>query len=231
MDWRPRITLTYAQSLDGRIATATGDSRWISGEETLRLAHELRNEHDGILVGIGTVLADDPQLTCRIPGGRNPHRVVLDSELRTPLDSHAASQAHEVTTTIFCRPDAPADRRASLEAAGVEVVTLAGGPRSEAAANGNGSQLGLNEVLRDLRAAGVRRLLVEGGSGILTNLFAARLVDRLVLVCAPLVIGTGTSAVGDLQVRRLATAWRGHTVSVRQAGEDIVWEVRFDDQL
>ena len=100
-DWRPRVTLTYAQSLDGRIATSTGQSQWISGEQTLRLAHELRRDHDAILVGAGTVVADDPRLTCRIEGGRNPHRCVLDTSLRIPLTSHVVAQTHEAPTSLF----------------------------------------------------------------------------------------------------------------------------------
>lgn len=213
--------MAYAQSMDGRIATITGDSQWISGDATLELAHRLRNEHDGILVGIGTVLADDPQLTCRIPAGRNPHRFVLDSTLRTPLGSHVAAQAHDVQTTVFCDADvhSPAveGRRAELVRRGVSVRTA---PRE-------GAGLDLGAILEQMRAIGIDSLLVEGGAGLLTALYAARLVDRVVLVSAPVIIGTGTEAVAELGIERLADAWRGTTRSVRQAGDDIVWEIDF----
>lgn len=225
MEWRPRITLTYAQSLDGRIATVTGDSQWISGDDTIRLAHELRDAHDAILVGIGTVLADDPRLTCRLPGGHSPHRIVLDSTLRTPLDAHVVTGAREVPTTIFCGPDAPARRSEHLRQAGVEVVQeiLRTGPDE------GGALMSWQTVLSELRRREMASLLVEGGAGVLTSLFRNRLVDRLVLVSAPVVIGSGRAAVGDLGVEQLSEAWRGRTVNVRQAGEDIVWEVEFEN--
>ena len=220
MKGRPRITITCAQSLDGRIATRTGKSRWISGDETLKVAHELRNEHDAILVGIGTVLADNPQLTCRLPGGRNPHRVVLDSRLRTPLDSHIVTQAGDVPTTIISNGTSPVELREPLEAAGVHVVAL----RDE------GDGLDLTSVMSYLGGHGIATLLVEGGSRVITSCLAARIVDRMVLVSAPLVIGTGTEAVGDLGVTELSEAIRGRTRSVRIAGNDIVWEIDFGNE-
>lgn len=218
MDPRPRITLSYAQSLDGRIATRTGDSQWISGEKTLQLAHQLRNDNDAILVGVGTVLADNPRLTCRLTEGRNPHRVVLDSRLRTPMDSYIVRQATEVTTTICCTNGVPPERRAPFEAAGVRVAILPG----------NDERLELHGVLRHLAKLGITSVLVEGGAGVITSFFAAHLVDRLVLVTAPLVIGTGTEAVGDLGTERLSETMRGRTHSVYQADNDIVWEIAFE---
>jgi len=226
MQRRPRITLTYAQSMDGRIATATGDSQWISGAETLRLAHELRARHDAIMVGVGTVIADDPQLTCRIDGGRNPHRVILDTTLKTPTSSHVAADARAIPTTVFHQRPNPGDpaepdlaeRAARLAALGVALRPVA------RARDG----LDLRAVLAELRAMGFESLLVEGGSRLLTSLYAARAVDRVILVGAPVVIGAGTEAVRDLGLRRLADAWRGTTVGVRQAGDDVVWEISFE---
>lgn len=224
------MTLTYAQSLDGRIATATGRSQWISGDETLHLAHELRRAHDAILVGAGTVIADDPRLTCRIEDARNPHRCVLDSSLRIPTASHVVAQADEVPTTVFYAAspasttpvaDAALARRArALEQAGVTLLAV------PAAAHG----LDLRAVLGHLYASGIASLLVEGGSGVLTSFYRARLVDRLVLVSAPMVVGAGTEAVADLGVERLESAQRGTTRSVRQVGDDIVWEIDFVDE-
>jgi len=226
MERRPLITLTYAQSMDGRIATVTGDSQWISGPQTLRLAHELRDRHEAIMVGVGTVIADDPQLTCRIDGGRNPHRVVLDTTLRTPEGSHVAADARTVPTTVFHARSAPEDDAArALSERAARLASLGVDLRPVATERG---RLDLNAILAELHAMGFRSLLVEGGSRLLTSLYAARLVDRVVLVSAPVVTGAGTEAVGDLGLRRLADAWRGTTVGVSQAGDDIVWEISFE---
>lgn len=218
---RPRVTLTYAQSLDGRIATSTGQSQWISGEQTLRLAHELRRDHDAILVGAGTVISDDPRLTCRIEDGRDPHRCVLDSGLRIPPTAHVVAQAGEVATSVFHDASAtdPActQRAHTLTEAGVELVAV---PATEGG-------LDLHAVLEYLRAIGCASLLVEGGSAVLTSFYRARLVDRLVLVSAPMVVGSGTDAVGDLGIEELSGAQRGTTRRVRQLGDDIVWEIDF----
>lgn len=211
---RPRILMSYAQSADGRIATRTGDSRWISGPETLHLAHELRHEHDAIVVGVGTVLADNPQLTCRLPGGANPHRVVLDTALRTPMTSHMATQAPAVPTTVFCGPDAPRDAESRLADEGVNVI------RTPLA----GNRIRLESVLEHLLQAGLESLMVEGGAGVITSFYRSGLVDRVLLVCAPMIIGSGTEAVRDLDVHALADAMRGTTASVRQLGNDVVWE-------
>jgi riboflavin-specific deaminase-like protein len=223
-EWRPRVTLSYAQSLDGRIATASGQSQWISGNETLRLAHELRRDHDAILVGAGTVIADDPRLTCRITDGRNPHRCVLDSSLRIPTTARVVAHAGEVATSVFhdgsAADDGFARRARTLGNAGVALV---GVPASE-------HGLDLRAVLERLYASGVTTLLVEGGSGVLTSFFRARLVDRLVLVSAPMIVGRGIEAVGDLGVERLSSAQRGTTRSVRRLGDDVVWEIDFEGE-
>ncbi|MFW6293529.1 MAG: RibD family protein [Spirochaetota bacterium] len=218
---RPRVTLTYAQSLDGRIATSTGKSRWISGEQTLRLAHELRRDHDAILVGAGTVIADDPRLTCRVERGRDPHRCVLDSRLRIPATAHVVAHAGEVATSVF-HAESAADptctqRAQALREAGVELVAV---PATE-------EGLDLHAVLEHIGALGYASLLVEGGSAVLTSFYRARLVDRLVLVSAPMVVGTGTEAVGDLGIEDLSGAQRGTTRRVRQLGDDVVWEIDF----
>ena len=211
-------TLSYAQSLDGRIATVTGASRWISGDATVELTHGLRDEHDAILVGIGTVIADDPKLTCRIEGGTDPHRIVLDSSLRTPFTSHICSLAGDVKTTIFCGNRTDTKREHRLRETGVEIERL---PHESLSTQ-------LPAVIARLEQLGVRSLMVEGGTQVLTSFFRHRLVDRVVLVAAPIVIGDGTQAVADLGITELADAPRGRTVSVYQAGDDIVWEMQFE---
>jgi riboflavin-specific deaminase-like protein len=214
----PRITVSYAQSLDGRIATATGDSRWISGPSTLRLAHRLRRDHEAILVGIGTVLRDDPQLTCRLPGGRSPVRVVLDSALRLPPESRLARGAGQGPVLTFT-VGAPAARRAALEALGVRVVESP--PEEE-------GRIALRWALEHLAGLGYSSLLVEGGARVITSFLRQHLVHRLLVVVAPLLIGEGVQAVGDLGVRALADALRPARCRVRRFGAERVWEREFD---
>jgi riboflavin-specific deaminase-like protein len=215
----PAVTESFAQSLDGRIATHTGSSQWISGAETLTLAHELRRDHDAVLVGIGTVLADDPKLTCRLPGVEaQPLRVVLDSRLRLPEGSYLATSARDHDTVVFTAPDAPLDRRRLLEAMGVRVVSV----------DRHGEGLDLHAVLRELETLGAFTVLVEGGSGVITRFLALGLVRRMVVVIAPIIIGNGVQAVGDLNVGDLSRALRPTSRSVSTMGDDVVWELSFD---
>ncbi|GAB4222173.1 MAG: hypothetical protein Kow009_13870 [Spirochaetales bacterium] len=214
------ITLGWAQSLDGRIATITGDSRWISSNATLKLAHRLRRDNDAILVGIGTVLKDDPELTCRLLRNcRNPVRVVLDTNLHLPSDSRIARTAREVRTVVFVGKNRydPA-RRTERELQGLEI--------REAELDGRG-RLDLFDVMEKLGDMGVRRLFVEGGSAVLTSFLQNRLFDRLIVVTAPLLLGKGIPAVGDLGVQVLSDALRPEQVRVRKMGSDIVWDLSF----
>jgi diaminohydroxyphosphoribosylaminopyrimidine deaminase / 5-amino-6-(5-phosphoribosylamino)uracil reductase len=195
---RPLVTLKLATSLDGRIATRSGVSHWITGDEARQRAHHLRASHDAIVVGSGTALADDPELTCRLPGlaERSPVRIVLDGRLRLPPSSRLARTAREVPTWLITRADADAKRRAALERSGVEVLTVASTP---------GEHIGLELALAALAARGLTRVLVEGGSALAAALLRARLVDRLVWFQAPLLIGgDGLPAIGTLAADTLA---------------------------
>ena len=192
---RPLVTLKLATSLDGRIATRAGASRWITGEAARRRAHQLRATHDAIVIGSGTALADDPALTCRLPGldDRSPVRVVLDGRLRLPPTSNLAVTARDVPTWVVTRAGADPRRRAALERQGVEVLTAAGAPAD------------IKGALAALAARGLTRVLVEGGATVAAALLRARLVDRLVWFQAPVVIGgDGLAAVADLGVDALA---------------------------
>jgi riboflavin-specific deaminase-like protein len=214
---RPYVTVSYAQSADGRIATAEGRAERISGPESLEFAHTLRRDHQTVLVGIGTVLKDDPLLTCRLPGGcPSPVRVVLDSHLRMPEDSRLAASARDYRTIVFTLPGSSAEHERRLQAAGVEVE------RAEAGEDGRPD---LRLVLRRLAGLGFRSLFVEGGARVITAFLGSRLVDTLYLVSAPLFIGRGTEAVGELHTTDITAAPRGRTVSLRRAGEDVIWEI------
>lgn len=219
----PMVIASFAQTADGQIATAAGASRSISGSETLTLAHRLRDYADGILVGIGTVLRDDPELSCRIPGGSSPERVILDAGLRMPLDSRIVTTSRSIPTTLVTALDAPeerADHATALERAGLRLKTL---PVES-------GYISIPALLRELGGAGMRSLFVEGGSHVLTSFLAARAIDRILLVTAPLLMGRGipafagpTGPEGSVPAmpERLRLKRRGRL----QLGRDMVWEV------
>jgi riboflavin-specific deaminase-like protein len=208
---RPFVTLSWAQSVDGSIALEQGRRYAVSGPESLSLTHALRSEHDAILVGIGTLLADDPQLTVRLWEGPSPNPVVLDSRLRTPLSSRLVADAGTRPLRIACTSAADASGRAQLEARGAEVLCL------PAWANG---WVDLDELLRSLYTAGVRRLMVEGGAKVLTSFLRASLGDFAVVTVAPVLLG-GLPAVGALERGHLP---RLRDVSSHRLGDDWVLE-------
>lgn len=198
---RPGVTLKLATSLDARVATSTGHSQWITGPDSRARGHLLRANHDAILVGIGTALADDPELTCRLPGleAANPVRVVLDSHLRLPLTSKLAQGAASVAPTwLVTLNSADQARAAALEALGVRILRVApddtGHPPIAA-------------ILTSLAGQGITRLLVEGGPTVATAFLKAGLVDQIEWFRAPMLIGgDGLPAVGALGVDTLTQA-------------------------
>lgn len=216
---RPQVTISYAQTLDGRLATRTGSSQWISGPESLRFAHELRARHDAILVGIGTVLADDPRLTVRLVPGRDPLRIVLDSGLRIPHEAAVLRDGAARGTVVACVAGAAPDRQAALEVLGATVLALP--PGAEGGVD-------LAALLAALGARGVRSLMVEGGARLITALLRARLADRLAVCVAPKILGEGISAVGDLGITCLANACTLQDVTVTLCGADVIMEGRLD---
>jgi GTP cyclohydrolase II len=211
---RPHVVLKYAQTLDGRIATRTGDAKWISGEPERQLSHAMRAGCDAVLVGARTLLQDDPQLTVRMVPGASPLRVVLDSTLRTPLTAKVLSD--DAATVILCRPDADPARRRALESSGATVRDVGPGPDG----------LRVDEVLRLLRSIGIASLLVEGGGRVITSMLRAAAVDRVVVSLSPTIIGSGVEAVGPLGVDRVSNGIRLVNRSVFLAGDDVL--VGFD---
>jgi diaminohydroxyphosphoribosylaminopyrimidine deaminase/5-amino-6-(5-phosphoribosylamino)uracil reductase len=212
----PFVTAKYAMSLDGKIATASGDSRWITGEEARRYAHELRRVSDAIMVGINTVLRDDPQLTARdeqgLPLPRQPLRVVVDSAGRLPP---TARLLREPGRTLLVGARVPSNRAHLLRQAGAEVLNL---PSED-------GRVDLAALLRELGNREVTALLAEGGGILLASLFEAGLVDKVAAFIAPLIIGgrEATTPVEGQGVRRVAEAWRLERVRVLQLGEDVLF--------
>ncbi len=211
---RPWVSAKAAISLDGRIATRTGHSQWITGEAARRRGLELREEHDAILVGVGTVLADDPRLTRRL--GLNPgddwHRVILDSRLRTP-DSAVVVQSDPELTTVIHTPEAALEDRERLDAAGVELVELPADERGRVEIGG---------VLDHLGDLGIAALLIEGGAEIHGSFFDADAVDELFFFVAPMIIGgEAPAAVGGTGVASLEMARRYHFEDLSHHGDDL----------
>jgi 5-amino-6-(5-phosphoribosylamino)uracil reductase/diaminohydroxyphosphoribosylaminopyrimidine deaminase/5-amino-6-(5-phosphoribosylamino)uracil reductase len=211
------VTVSYAQTLDGRLATASGSSRWISGPESLRFAHELRAGHDAIMVGVGTVCRDDPRLTVRLVPGRDPLRVVVDSTLRTPPTAAVLADGAAAGTVLAVTERAPAERCAAMRALGATVLALPAG------ADG---RVDLGALLAALRGRGGGSVMAEGGAGLITALLRARLVDRLAVCVAPKLLGAGIEAVGDLGIGDLARALTLRDVTVTLYGVDLVIDGR-----
>lgn len=213
---RPLVTVKAAATLDGRIATASGESRWITGDAARAYGHGLRARHDAIAVGIGTVLADDPDLTCRLPGlaRRSPVRIVFDSRLRLPLDSRLVATAGEMATWVLCCEKADAAARQALTAAGVIVIQVAAG------ADGRPD---MRVAFAELARRGLTRVLVEGGGRLIAAVLRADLVDRLAWVRAPKILGgDAVAAVGALEVDALADAPGFERTGMLETGADVV---------
>ena len=207
---RPYVVVKFAQTLDGRIATSTGDARWISGEAERRASHALRAACDAVLVGMGTVLRDDPRLTVRMVPGASPIRVVLDSRLRVP--DHAKVLDDDAATTIVTTESSPEERRTELRRRGISVIVVRAG------SDGVDLAAAMSALLRD----GIRSVLVEGGAAVITSFLSTGLADRLVVGIAPRVLGTGTEAVGDLGIAEVADSLRVYRRAVHVVGDDVL---------
>lgn len=214
---RPIVLLKLATSLDGRIATASGESRWISGPDSRVETHRLRAASDAVLVGSGTALDDDPELTVRlVPApAKPPLRVVLDSRLRLPLRARLIASLKDAPLLVIGCEGAPAAARAALEGAGAQVALT---PRHR-----DGVDLDAALALLQTRF-GVARLMIESGGGVAASFVKARLVDRLEWVRAPILLGAeGRPAIDALGMKRLSDAPAFTRLAVREIGPDL-WE-------
>lgn len=197
---RPYVHAKWAMTLDGKIATRTGDSKWISNETARRAVHELRGRMDGILIGIGTALIDDPLLTARPPGPRIANRIVLDSKARLPLTAQLVRTAAAVPTIVAISPSAPAENIEALRQAGCDVLLPS--PDHEAAPR-------LLALLDELGKRRWTNLLVEGGSDVLGRFLDAKAIDEVHVFVAPRLVGggQGKTPVAGRGVESLAEAW------------------------
>jgi len=213
---QPWVTLKMALTLDGKIATHTGASRWITGSLSRARAHELRDSHDAVLVGIGTILVDDPQLTTRLPGGngRDAVRVILDSRLKIPLTARVINLVSTAPTLVATTTAAPAETREKLLSRGIEVLSL---PAKD-------GRVAWQPLLEALARRNITSILVEGGAEVNVTALASGAVDKVIAFIAPKILG-GTTApgpVGGLGVASPDAAWQLEKLEIEPCGEDVM---------
>lgn len=212
----PFVTLKIAQTLDGRIATASGESKWITGEKAREEGHRLRNSNDAILVGINTVLKDDPSLTTRIPGGRDPIRVIVDSRLRIPLNAKVLTQRSSSKTCIATLETMPKDKLVKLLDVGAEILL----------ARGRKGHVDLKYLMKMLGSFGITSVLIEGGAEVNASALKSGIVDKVVMFVAPKLM-TGTDSlcsIGGKAPVILSQAVVLHKVTSRFVGGDLMIE-------
>jgi diaminohydroxyphosphoribosylaminopyrimidine deaminase / 5-amino-6-(5-phosphoribosylamino)uracil reductase len=203
----PLVVLKMAMSLDGQTATAPGDSPWISGTESREMVHRWRSESDAIAVGIGTALTDDPLLTARIEGARQPLRVVFDSQARLPLDSQLLKTLDQAPVVVMAAPDAPSERVSALKNAGAEVLPTTG----------------IEQALRELGPRNITSLFLEGGKTLATSFLSADLIDESRTFIAPMLLG------GSQSERAPADRLVALDSSVDQVGDDVLIAARYKE--
>ncbi|HXG19426.1 MAG TPA: bifunctional diaminohydroxyphosphoribosylaminopyrimidine deaminase/5-amino-6-(5-phosphoribosylamino)uracil reductase RibD [Methylomirabilota bacterium] len=211
---RPMVILKLAASLDGRIATANGDSHWISGALSRRLVHELRNRVDAILVGAETVRLDDPQLTCRIRGGRDPLRIILDGRLTISPTARVCTQSSAAKTVVVTAENGGADhKRAALEQQGVEVL---GFPAKQ-------GRIRLTPLLQELGRRGIKSVMIEGGGQVAAAALQEGVVDKVFFFYGPTLLGgEGRPMIGPLGIDRVAAGLKLHTIELHRLEDDVL---------
>jgi riboflavin-specific deaminase-like protein len=209
----PFVTLKFAQSLDGKIATFTGDSKWISGPSSLRFAHSLRTFHDAVLVGVNTIIRDDPRLTVRLVRGRSPRRIIVDTRLRIPLGCNLL-KGRSAPSTIVATTSLSHKRKANqIRSAGAEVWHI----RKDRAGH-----VDLQHLLQKLGKTDIRSVLVEGGSKVLTSFLKRQLADYLLVVIAAKIVGKGTNSVELTSPQQLKGLISAPSVRYFRSGDDVI---------
>ncbi len=211
----PYVTVKYAQTLDGRIATKTGDSQWISSEASRKYVHFLRSTNDGIMVGAGTVIADNPQLTVRHVKGMNPLRIIVDSKLRIPINSSVLTDGNPHQTIIATTSNTPARKITAIKKLGVEVLVV----RKE-----RNGKVSFSSLLKELGKREIMSVLVEGGSGMITALLKVNLVDKMIIPISPRILGKGLEAIGDLNINKIKDAIKFSSFKTMKKGDDLIFE-------
>jgi diaminohydroxyphosphoribosylaminopyrimidine deaminase / 5-amino-6-(5-phosphoribosylamino)uracil reductase len=209
----PFVTLKLAASLDGKIAAVSGDARWISSEDSRYLVHQLRNQVDAVVTGVGTVIADDPQLTCRISNGRNPLRVILDSSLRIPLSAKVLLQNDPARNIIITSERSSHKKFRVLESLGARVWRI----------RVRHGRLPWITILKQLAANGVLSVMIEGGARTAAWALQEKAVDKILFFYAPMILGgDGRVMIDALGVKRIRQAVRVQRMRARKSGTDIL---------
>lgn len=209
----PFIILKLAASLDGKIATRAGDSRWVTGPAARRSVHRLRDRVDAVLVGVGTVIADNPRLTCRLPRGRNPSRVILDAHLRIPLSARLLHQRDPGKTIVVTSPRAPRKKLRAVERSGAKIWSF---PARKGV-------IPFPPVLRRLGRLGCLSVMIEGGTVTATRALRDRVVDKILVFYAPKIVGgDGRDMFEMLGITKMSRARRIKEMAAERFGEDIL---------
>ncbi|MFH1593556.1 MAG: bifunctional diaminohydroxyphosphoribosylaminopyrimidine deaminase/5-amino-6-(5-phosphoribosylamino)uracil reductase RibD [Candidatus Omnitrophota bacterium] len=211
---RPYITVKFAQTLDGRIAARDGSSKWISSSQSREFAHRLRAQNDAILVGVNTVLIDDPALTVRYARGTDPVRLIIDSRLRTPIDSRVVKETGHSATIIITTRKASSSKIKKLRSMGVGLIIT---PFSK------DGDIDLKKAVRVLYKRGIRSILVEGGQKIITSFLSLKMADKVIAIISPKIVGKGIESVGDLGVSNIKGAIKLRIKRIEKLGGDIIY--------
>jgi diaminohydroxyphosphoribosylaminopyrimidine deaminase/5-amino-6-(5-phosphoribosylamino)uracil reductase len=215
---RPMVTLKLAMTLDGRIATASGDSQWISGEESRALVHRWRRYSDAVMVGAGTVIADNPRLTCREEGGRDPYRVILDAKLRTDPRSRVFTQRSNASTILVTTTANYKKAHERYGSTRTEVLPM----------KKVGNEIALMPLLHEFGQRGWNRVTVEGGAHLAASAIRQKVVDRIALFVAPKILGGGLSAIEGLGILKMKDSIGLDDLEVWQIGDDLLIEARIN---
>ena len=228
----PYVAMKYAMTMDGKIACYTGDSKWVTGEESRAHVQTLRNHYKGIMAGIGTVLADDPMLNCRIEGGRDPIRIIADSHLRIPMDSQLVRTAGPQPLIVACLPDADEEKAAQLQEKGVEVLRIPGVTTADITEEQK-EVISLPVLMKELGARKIDGILLEGGGQLNESALQAGIVDRIYCYIAPKIFG-GAQAKTPVEgqgLTRAADAWQFNRIGMQEFGQDILLEYEKAQEL
>ena len=226
----PYVAMKYA--MNGKIACYTGDSKWVTGEESRAHVQTLRNHYKGIMAGIGTVLADDPMLNCRIEGRRDPIRIIADSHLRIPMDSQLVRTAGQQPLIVACLPDADEEKAAQLQEKGVEVLRIPGVTTADITEEQK-EVISLPVLMKELGARKIDGILLEGGGQLNESALQAGIVDRIYCYIAPKIFG-GAQAKTPVEgqgLTRAADAWQFNRIGMQEFGQDILLEYEKAQEL